>query len=303
MRFSIWIDPSRTWSEAKEMAQQCEALGYDGLYVADHFMDNLPVGEPTSTPYLEATAELAALAAVTSTIELGTLVASATYRHPAVMANWAATLDQLSGGRAVLGLGAGWQENEHNYYGIELGSISERVDRFGEYVEVVSSLLRNPSTTFDGEYYQLHDAPCDPHPVQSPLPILLGVKGTKRTMAIAAKFADRWNAWTSVDDFIGLSAVLDQHCENVNRDPLSILRTTQAFTFLSTDEARLEKHRGGAPGRPVIVGTPNEVVEQIAQYRDAGCAELIIPGFTLGGYGQALETIQLFAEEVAPHLK
>ena len=164
----------------------------------------------------------------------------------------------ISGGRAIAGLGAGWQENEHASYGIALGSITERIDRFAEYVAVVASMLANETTTFEGAHYQLHDAPCDPRPVQAPLPILLGVRGQRRTMAIAAEHASIWNAWTSPDALGELNGVLDGHCEAQGRDPATISRTTQALLFLSTDEEWLAPHRERAGGGAPISWAPRQ---------------------------------------------
>ena len=137
---------------------------------------------------------VAALAAAVPRVRIGTLVYGNTYRHPAVLANMAATVDQVSGGRFVLGLGAGWQVNEHEQYGIDLPPVGERVDRFAEAVEVVRSLLAEPTTTFEGRHYRLTDALCEPKPVQDRLPILVGAKGD-RMIGIAARFADEWNTW------------------------------------------------------------------------------------------------------------
>jgi alkanesulfonate monooxygenase SsuD/methylene tetrahydromethanopterin reductase-like flavin-dependent oxidoreductase (luciferase family) len=264
-------------------------------------MPNGPDSTPLRGDVIEATTTLGALAAATSRIRLGTLVASATYRHPAVFAKAMATLDRISAGRAIVGIGAGWQENEHASYGIELGSITERIDRFDEYVAVVRSMLTEPLSTFEGRYFSVHDAPNDPRPVQAPLPILLGVRGRRRTMAIAARDATVWNAWTTPEDLAECNDVLDRHCEAIGRDPSTIERSTQALVFLSTDESWLAPHREGAAGRASIVGTPAEVAEIVGRYADAGCDELIIPCFTLGGLERCIETLELFGAEVAPH--
>lgn len=130
MRFSIWPSLQQPWSDVLEVARHAEATGWDGVYVADHFMGSGGDFGPDTTPTHEATASLAALAAVTERVRLGTLVLGNTYRHPAVVANWAATVDHVSGGRLLLGIGAGWQENEHQQYGIELPPPRERLDRF-----------------------------------------------------------------------------------------------------------------------------------------------------------------------------
>ena len=288
MRFSVWPSPYRPFEETVSIVALCERLGWHATYVADHFMPNGADGAPLRGDVLEALATMAALAASTSRIRLGTLVASATYRHPAVFAKAMTTLDQISAGRVIAGLGAGWQENEHASYGIELGSIPQRIDRFSEYVEVVDSMLANETTTFEGAHYSLHDAPCDPRPVQSPLPILLGVRGKRRTMAIAARHAQIWNAWCSPASLADCNAVLDGHCEAIGRDPSSLSRSTQALLYLSRDQSWLAPHRAESPDNPPIVGTPEEVVDIVAAYREAGCDELIVPCFTLGNAARTL---------------
>jgi alkanesulfonate monooxygenase SsuD/methylene tetrahydromethanopterin reductase-like flavin-dependent oxidoreductase (luciferase family) len=249
---------------------------------------------------LESTATLAALAALTSRIRLGILVASATYRHPAVYAKSMAAVDRISDGRVIVGLGAGWQLNEHASYGIELGSITERIDRFDEYVTVVRSMLEHERTTFSGRYFTLTDAPCDPRPVQGPVPLLLGVRGKTRTMRIAARAATVWNAWATPTTLRELNSVLDRHCAAEGRDPRSVARSANAGLFLSHDEAWLRDHRNQDDRHPTIVGTPNEVVEIVAAYRAAGCDELILP-FETEGNPQYLEMLAMFHDEVAIH--
>jgi alkanesulfonate monooxygenase SsuD/methylene tetrahydromethanopterin reductase-like flavin-dependent oxidoreductase (luciferase family) len=219
VRFSVWPNANRSYAEIVEIVAASEARGWHAAYMADHFMPNAPDTTPLRGDTLEALAVLGALAATTSRIRLGTLVAAATYRHPAVFAKAMTAIDQVSGGRAIAGLGAGWQENEHASYGIELGTISERIDRFDEYVRVVRSMLREETTTFEGTRYALRDAPNDPRPVQAALPILLGVKGRRRTMAIAARDAELWNAWTTPDALAECNAVLDGLCDAIGRDP------------------------------------------------------------------------------------
>jgi F420-dependent oxidoreductase-like protein len=302
MKFSIWPDHVRPYHDTLKIVQLCEQLGWHAAYVADHFMPNGSDATPLRGNVLEALTTLTALGAQTSTIRLGTLVASATYRHPAVFAKAFTALDQISGGRAIVGIGAGWQENEHASYGIELGTIGERISRFEEYVAIVHSLLENDTTTFSGTYYSLLDAPNDPRPVQVPPPILLGVRGEKRTMRLAARYAALWNAWTGPADLARLNGVLDALCDEIGRDPAEIGRTTQGMVLVSTDEEWLQPHRGHAPDRPMVVGTPDEAVERFAEYRDARCDEFIVPTWMLGETERVLDVISLIDAEVRPHL-
>lgn len=298
MRFSIWPAPTRPWTEILELTQHCEATGWDGVYFADHFMPNGPDATPLDGDTLECWSVMAALAASVPRLRLGTLVSSVTYRHPAVLANIAAAVDRISDGRLLLGIGAGWQENEHAAYGIRLGGVKERLDRFEEACAVLSGLLREPRTTFAGEYFEVTDAPNQPAPAQERLPLLIGGGGEKRTMRIAARYADEWNAWTTPEVLAHKVGVLRGHAEELGRDPSEITVSTQALLFLSTDEAWLAERRGNG-----IVGTPAEVTEIDGAYRDAGCDELIIPDFTLGPMERRKDTCDLFLNEVAANFR
>jgi F420-dependent oxidoreductase-like protein len=300
MEFSVWPSPERPWADVLDIALACDAAGWHGVYFADHFMPNDVGAEPLDGPVLECWGVMAGLAAATEHLRVGSLVCGNLYRHPAIVANAAATVDQISGGRFVLGVGAGWQVNEHAAYGIDLLDTKARLDRFEAACGIITSLLREQRTTFDGAGYHISNAPCDPKPVQSPLPLLVGGKGERRTMRIAARYANEWNAWTTADEFRQKIEVLERHCADLGRDPASIRRSTQALVYLSNDEAWLSRFRGGEPARPLIVGTPAEVVEQVAAYRDAGVDELIIPDWTMGKPPRAKDTLELFWTEVAP---
>jgi F420-dependent oxidoreductase-like protein len=303
MRFAIWPSPVRPWSEILELTAHCEATGWDGVYFADHFMPNGADDTPLDGDTLECWSILAALAASVPRLRLAPLVTSVTYRHPAVLANIAAAVDNVSGGRLLLGVGAGWQENEHSAYGIELGSVKARLDRFEEAVQILRSLLDEQRTTFKGEHFTITDAPNDPKPAQRRLPLLIGGGGEKRTMRIAAEHADEWNAWSSPDVLEHKVGVLRRHCDDLGRDPGEIAVSTQALLFLSTDEDWLASKRDTDLGRASIVGTPSEVVDIVAAYRDAGADELIIPDFTLGPIQRRKDTCDLFIEQVAVHLR
>jgi F420-dependent oxidoreductase-like protein len=300
MRFSIWPSPAQPWEDIRETAAHCERTGWDGVYVADHFMPNGPGPEPLDGDMLECWSVIAALAAAVPRIRLAPLVTSVTYRHPAVLANIAAAVDRLSHGRLTLGVGAGWQENEHAAYGIPLGTVRERMDRFAEAVQILRSLLSEPRTTFSGKYFQLADAPCQPAPVQDRMPLLIGGGGERRTLRIAAQYADQWNAWTTPELLAHKLSVLRQHCEQVGRDPADIHVSTQALLYLSTDKTWLDEKRQAAAGRPAIIGTPGQVADIVARYQEAGADELIVPDFTLGHMARKKDTCDLFMQEVAP---
>jgi F420-dependent oxidoreductase-like protein len=303
VRFSVWPSPQRPWSDIRELVLHCDATGWDGAYFADHFMPDDPTGAPTDGAVLECWAVLAALAAETRQLRLGSLVSGNLYRHPAVVANAAAAIDHISGGRFVVGLGAGWQVNEHAAYGIDLMDVGPRLDRFEEACAVIRSLLSEPRTTFAGHHYQLVDAPCAPKPVRGTLPLLVGGSGEKRTMRIAARYADEWNAWGTAEDFQRRTAVLEEHCAAVGRDPGAIVRSTQALVYLSTDEAWLAPRRAETAGRSRLLGTPAELVEQVAAYAAVGVDELIVPDWMMGSARRSAETLDLFWNEVAAHFR
>ena len=295
MRFSVWTSTNQPWDEVLATARHAEATGWDGVWIADHFMGNEPGPLPPDVPTLEAGSVMAALAAAVDRVRIGTLVYGNTYRHPAVLANMAATADRISGGRITLGIGAGWQENEHEQYGIDLPPVRERVDRFGEGIQVIRSLLREPTTTFDGRHYRLADALCEPKPVQDPLPILVGAKGD-RMLGITARHADAWNAWGLPDHIAERSGVLDARCEASGRDPAEIARSAQALLFFTDDPA--EAARLSALPRPVLAGSVDQLREVVARYDEIGLDELIVPDFTLGSGAQKHDALDRFREEV-----
>jgi alkanesulfonate monooxygenase SsuD/methylene tetrahydromethanopterin reductase-like flavin-dependent oxidoreductase (luciferase family) len=250
-------------------------------------------------PTLEATAVLAALASVTERVRLGPLVLGATYRHPAVVAKWASTVDLLSGGRLVLGLGAGWQVNEHEQYGIELGPPGQRIDRFDEALTVITSLLREARTTFHGVHYRLDRALCEPKPLQRPLPVLVGGKGD-RMLGLVARHADEWNMWGLPDVIADRSSVLDARCEAVGRDPRSIRRSTQALLLPTDDAARAAAFREAVAPRAAVAGGVEEIVDVVGRWRDVGIDEVVVPDSTLGRGSERLEHLDRLLEAFAP---
>ncbi len=214
-----------TWQEFLDVWLAAdEAEVFSSAWTFDHFY---PLTEPLDGNCLEGWTMVAALAQATSRIRIGSMVNGMHYRHPAVTANMAVTVDHISGGRFSLGLGAGWMEPESDAYGIPLGSKKERCDRFDEGVEVVKSLLTQEFTNFDGAYYQLAEARCQPKPVQDSIPIVIGAKGKQRTLRTTARFADHWDMTFPENPahWLELSQVLDAHCEDVGRDPSLIKRS------------------------------------------------------------------------------
>ena len=298
MRFSCHPGPTQPWKDVLELARHVECTGWDGIWYADHFMWRN--AEDTSGPWSEAWMTLSALAASVPRIRLGPLVSCNTYRHPAVLAKMAATVDEISGGRLVLGLGAGWRENEHIAYGIPYYTMGERLRRLEEACQLITLLFREEQASFDGKYYQLTSAPLAPKPIQQPLPLLIGGGGEKVTLRIAARYADEWNIWGDVAMLKHKMAVLDRHCADVGRDPKQIQRSAVAFLYLSDDTEFLDKMRSRWGGRrAMIMGNVEEVREIVKAYADAGVDELIIPDWNLGPRWK-LPVLDRFIEEVAP---
>jgi alkanesulfonate monooxygenase SsuD/methylene tetrahydromethanopterin reductase-like flavin-dependent oxidoreductase (luciferase family) len=300
MRFSVWPGAQQPWPELLELVSQADTAFWHCAYVADHFMANADRPED-ETGMLEATGVLAGLAGATSRIRLANLVLSITFRHPAVLANWAATVDHVSSGRLTLGLGAGWQVNEHEHYGLPLGSPGQRVDRFAEAVAVITGLLTQPRTTFTGTYYRLTDAPCDPKPLQSPLPLLIGGTGP-RMLRLIARYANEWNHWSAPGAFRQTADALDAACEKVGRDPSTIWRSTQALTMV-TDSPEAEARAAATAERaplPVIYGTPARIADAVALWRDEGVDEVIIPDRAMATGNRRREAYDALAEAFSP---
>ena len=296
MRLAIWPNAAQDWDVIIGEVRRCEAAGWDGAYIADHFMPSF--GDETG-PTSEAVALMAAIAADTERVRIGSLVFGNTYRHPAVLTNQVATVDHISGGRVLFGIGAGWQENEHTAYGIELPPVKQRLDRFEEAVQVVKGLLTNDRFSFDGEYYKLTNALVNP---KRDIDLLIGGGGEKRTMRIAAKYADEWNAWSTPEIMKGKLEVLKRHCDDLGRDRSEIKVSTQALLFMSDDESFLENMRKNQMPMATMVGTPKQIGEIVGEYAELGVDELILPDFTLPSPGaQRDDVIDQFAEVVAPY--
>ena len=296
MKFSFWPNPAQPYTDVLALAQHVERTGWDGFWYADHFMPN---ADDTSVPWPEAWVTLSAIGAQVPRLQLGTLVAGNTYRHPAVLAKMAATLDHISAGRVTLGLGSGWQQNEHEQYGLEFYDVGERLARLDEACAVIKMLFTEQHSNFAGKHYQLNNASLEPKPVQQPLPLLIGGGGEKVTLKITAKYADAWNVWGDPGILKAKGAILDQHCQDLGRDPKSIHRTAVALLFMSEDQSYLDKMRQAKLAQPHIIGTPEEVSEVVAQYAAAGVSELIVPDFTLGAMDNKIATLDTFISQVA----
>jgi probable F420-dependent oxidoreductase len=302
MDFSVWPAPVRSWDDIAATARLADESGWHGIWFADHYMPNTEDGAVADGDTQECWAVLPALAATTGRVRLGSLVSPTSVHHPALLANRIASIDQISNGRAVLGLGAGWQVNEHRAYGIELADPGERVGRFDEAIQIVRALLAEQRTTFAGRYYTITDAPCEPKPVQSPLPILVGTSGS-RMMRVTARHADEWNTWGDVEAAATKTAAFLAACDAVGRDPATMRRSVQAIVFMEDDADTVAQLRENAPAGRSIVGTPSELVDTIGQYVELGFDEFIVPEWNFGrDLDERLHKIERFRTEIASQI-
>ncbi len=318
VKFGIQIEPQLGFSHktVERIALEGEKAGYDSIWSSDHFfLDD----KSEKRDCMEAWTLLTALASATKTIRLGTLVTCNSYRHPAVLAKVAATVDVISNGRLFFGIGAGWKKIEYRAYGISFPSLRGRMDRLEEAIQVIKLLWTKPKATFKGRYYKIQDAFSAPKPVQKPMPpILIGGMGEKRTLRMVAKHADYCNLWL-VPELKHKLAVLKRHCEAVRRDYAEVGKSLLAFAgiFVTESEDELNTHlarrskrnnmpvakleelfRKDAPGS--WVGYPEEVVERFQFLVDLGFDyfQVTFPGID----EEALRASQAFAELVMKKL-
>jgi F420-dependent oxidoreductase-like protein len=298
MKFGAWLNAANPWHDIAAEAQHVEKTGWDGIWMADHFM---PLNPADALGHVqEAWTVLAALAALTSRVRLGTMVVGNTYRNPGVLAKQVAQVDIISGGRVILGLGSGWQQNEHVAYDIPFYTVGGRLRRLEESIQIIRSLFDNEKTTFAGKYYHFQDAPLMPKPVQSHLPLLVGGGGEQITLRIAARFADEWNVWGTPEVVAQKMAVLERHCEEAGRDTKTIKRSTQTLLLVTNDNEEAAKAKA-ASRLPLQAGSVEEIRDLIGRYRDVGVDEFIVPVFATGlSAGQTAEIRDRFIEDVAP---
>jgi len=288
------------WPRWKAIARAVEDLGFAGLYRSDHYTN----ANPPDLDSLELWVSLTWLASHTSRIEFGQLVSPLSFREPTMLARMAAAVDDLSGGRFHLGVGAGWQEREHHNFGWDLLPIPPRFDRFEEGLEIISRLLQDDTpSTFEGKYYQIRDAILLPHParVGGP-PIVIGGNGPRRTLPLAARFADEWNAvFLPATTFASRNERLDALLEAQGRDPSDVRRTMMTGLWLGKTHAELEarakqRNRTIADLRDVglIVGTPADLVEQLQKLADVGVQRVMLQWLDL----EDLEGLEVLAKAV-----
>jgi F420-dependent oxidoreductase-like protein len=286
MRFGVFTSMgNQTWPGVLELWRHTEATGWDVACVTDHFMPNTKEREGAN---LEAWSTLSALAALVPRIQVGTIVLGNTYRHPAVLAKMAAQVDIISGGRLLLGLGAGWQENEHEAYGIPFYTMCERLERLDEACQVMKSLWTQPRSTFKGRYYTLSDAPLQPKPLQTPHPeLMIGGGGEKVTLRTVARHADHWNVWGGPKVLAHKGGILDEHCAAAGRDPKAIRRSANMALLITDSKAAvntLAETLGARMGRHAadardtcLAGPPQQIRDILAGLRAARVDTVFIP--------------------------
>ena len=320
-----------TWPEIRDAWLELEDLGFDDLWVYDHFL-------PTGTRNMDGNVPdgwtlMAGLSQVVRRPRIGTLVTSMTFRHPVVLAKAATTLDHMSDGRAILGLGAGWHIPEHTAYDIPFPSPRERVERLGEATHIIKLLWSKERTTFHGKYYHLEDAPFEPKPLQQPHPlIVIGGGGEKQTLRVVARYADEWNwnlASGTAGDYLRKLSILKEYCKEIGRDPSSIALSLNTDFLITEDPTRLEaalKVSAQTAGISInkvkenaIVGNPNEVGLKLQTYIDMGVRSFIFSlraPFDVAGtsklpdlaeralrYHTTMDDVRTLSKEVLPALR
>jgi F420-dependent oxidoreductase-like protein len=316
MKLSIAIEgmAGLTWPKWKRLVAEVERLGFAGLFRSDHFT----MTEPPDLDALELITSLTYLASHSQRIHFGPMVSPLSFRDPIMLARQAMALDDLSGGRMILGVGAGWQAHEHTMFGYPLGDMNTRMDRLEEGLEVITRLIRSPDpVTFTGRFYQLQEARLLPRP-QRPTPVLVGGNGRKRTLPLVARYADIWNCLAATPElFRQRSALLDGFIQEAGRQALDVKRTVFIPVICWTNTNELESiaraYRRLFPAYKsssteeimgymrdhfaAITGASESVIEQLHAFEAAGVEELMIQSFLL----DHIESLEILARHVLPH--
>src|SRR4051812_4965814 len=274
VRFGLQLWPqAATWAQVTDAAIAAERAGWDSIWTWDHL---LAIMGPWEQPIFEGWTTLAALAARTTRVRVGLMVGANTFRNPGLTAKLATTLDHISEGRAVLGIGAAWFEREHEAFGFDFGATpGERIDWFDESVSIIRRLVDGERVTHDGPRYRIHDAVCEPRPVQARLPILIGGSGPRKTLRAVARYGDAWNTNGTLDEARERVAILGQHCADIGRDPGEI-EMSVSFPIVLRDDAdeaarvwqAMCRHNGieNAGNTPHLLGPPQAVADDIRPY-------------------------------------
>lgn len=314
VQISVQIEGAQglTWPTWQALVRESERLGFTGLYCCDHFANPAPPDYDS----LEVMTAMTDAASHSARIALGTLVAPVSWRDPVMLARQAMAIDDLSGGRFILGVGAGWNEREHDMFGYLLGDKRARIARFAEALEVMTRLIRSDAPqTYAGEYYRLHEATLLPRP-QRRTPVMIGGSGPKRTLPLVARYADIWNTGGGTPDEVrARNTHLDALLVAAGRAPGDVKRTMMKAIVCGRDEAELEARLRGPRRTPAnadvptmelldrmrerwIIGNPAECAVQIRAYGDAGIQEIMAQFFVVDD----LDGLRIIAEEVLPLL-
>jgi alkanesulfonate monooxygenase SsuD/methylene tetrahydromethanopterin reductase-like flavin-dependent oxidoreductase (luciferase family) len=299
IRFAVQASTARlSYDEFRSNWLLCERLGYDIGYVIDHFVFYTP--ETGASPVFEGPTLLSAMAAQTSRMRCGIMVAGNTFRNPGILAKIAVTLDHVSGGRLELGMGSGHTPVEHEQYNIPFYTQGRRIRMLRESAQIVRSLLTNERTTFAGDYYEMHDAFCEPKPVQRPLPILIGGIGEELSMRVVAESADIWNNWTSpdIETYQQKLAALYRHCADVGRNPDDIRKSMHIKPIVGETEAEVLERAPSQP-RNRWQGTPEQLIEHLLSFVRLGVGDFV---FMLD-VPTDLRSLELIATRVAPAVR
>ena len=262
-------------------AREAESAGFDSVFVMDHFYQLPMLGSPDQ-PMLEAYTALGALATATERVQLGTLVTGNTYRNPTLLAKALTTLDVVSAGRAILGIGTGWFELEHDELGYEFGTFTDRFNRLDESLQIILPMLRGERPTFSGKWYRAENALANPR-YRDHIPLMIGGSGEKKTIPLAARHFDHLNLITGFDELPGKLKVVRERCEEIGRDPAT-LETSMLVTVLLDDNVKTDQIPA-EPGSRMVAGSADSIAEQVqAKVLDAGIDGVIInmPSYTPG---------------------
>ena len=298
------VSEEQLFERLSDIATTAESSGFDSLFVMDHLHQIPGVGPPENW-MLEGNTILAALAARTSRVNLGLLVGGVTYRNPALMAKVATTLDVISEGRAILGIGAAWFEQEHVAYGFDFPPLGERFEHLEDALQIFRGMLTQETTTVDGRHHSVREVMNNPRPIRGDIPIMIGGSGERKTLRMVAQYADASNFFGAAERIRHLVGVLDDHCERLGRDPSEITKTRLGTLVIAPTPEEAERkldelrRRPGVPERmlaTLVAGDPEAVAEQSTELLDAGLDGLIFN--TPDAHD--LETVALIGETLAP---
>ena len=310
IKFGLTIQPENvSWPEMRKLWQFADDVGFDTAFTSDHMISVLWMDKP-DTPCMDGWTVLTGAAAVTKRIRLGVMITGVTYRHPSVLAKMAATVDHISNGRLILGIGAAWNVAEHTAYGIPFYPNAERIHRLREAVRIIKSLWTQERTTIDGRFYQIKDAPFSPKPLQRPRPpIWIGGWGEKLTLKVVAEEADGWNVTGSPSSLVPKIEALQRHCDTANRDMDGIEKSVMFLRMIMSDgkahaadqigaQALTQATRRGGddPAGQFLLGSTEEMKEHIGKFIDLGFSHFIPVVTAPYDY----DALQRFAEEVIP---